>query len=312
MKKIVIFAVSCALILVFFVGCGGANDKEKTDGTTGGAVTDADTSAPASEKSGDHVTEDTKKTEKGSIYGTFYGSNGVSFTIEENGIGSFVENGEKFDAFWMQNDDTVVIWDYGDHAFSGKLEGTDLSGMWQYETPMVFSNHPVEIVVVEPTLPDPPQNPSVFEPVTLELYGDTEITILGAELFRNSEKEEAIRVYFDVTNLSDQSRSFYGSYSTSLVADGFGYVHCSEFDSDEAAAVNTPIGPGKTLRCASEFYYKWEGNEALTFSVVHDEYKFASLIDAIDKLDPGTYTVEAGFDPAKLPAFPEGGLPANP
>ncbi len=329
MKKTVLSLIAAALALLTAVtlcACTGTDTPANTGADTktaqtGGVTADtaADTgkTADTADSTGGATTENGGQTPTGEVktedfYGTYYGENGVIMKIDEGGTGIFTEDGVDYEATWMINDGTLVVWDYNDHNFSGSLikANSELSGLWQSAARMRFSSDPA--VVTDPSYPNPPYNPTVFEPKTAELYGGFEITILGAELFRNSERDEAIRIYFDVKNLNDTAKSFYDVYGTVLETGVIDHVHCSVYDCAEAEAVNTPIQPGEALRCASEFYCKWDITEPLTFEVQNEDYRFAKLIDAVDLLDPGTYTIGAQFDMQKLPAFQQGGLPAKP
>ena len=231
-------------------------------------------------------------------------------TVNADGTGTFTEDGVDYDATWMLNDGTFVIWDYADHAFSGQLVDARLSGMWQHEIPMVFSADPS--VITEETYPEPPYSPSEFKPVTVDLYGGLEITVLGAELFRDSEHGEAIRIYYDAKNTTDEYIKVSDFYSTFLTRDIYDYAHCTNHNSDEADAYEAAIAPEETVRCAAEFVCVWEYTDPYVFEIMNDDYKLAKMFGATNELEPGEYYIQTEFYMDKMPAFPSGGLPAKP
>ena len=317
MKKIISLIISVIMILSVFSACSSSDETTREQETTNvpaqsETVTEKEETEPETESATEtEQSVDTFPVEvKPEDYlGTYYGENGVMITVGEGGSGVIAENGVEYEAFWIINEGEFVIWDNGDHAFSGSLvkANTELSGLWKYTDHMKFSADPS--VVTEPTYSEPPYNPVVFEPITVELYGGFKITVLGAELFRDDEHGEAIRVYYDVENTSSESKIVSNEIITYLTWDIYDVAHCKNYNSEEASAFNDAVEPGKTVRCASEFVCNWEREDVYVFEIQHDLYRTADLFGAVDTLEPGNYTISAEFRMQELPALPEGGLP---
>lgn len=319
MKRILSLIILTVMVLTVFAGCGESGETTAAIGDTNAQPSQSDTAADkeetaassktaSAEQSGTEATG-TVKTED--YYGTYFGENGVKMTVNEGGTGKFTVDGAEYDALWIINEGEFVIWDNGDHAFSGFVvkANTKLSGKWQHTEPMIFSADPS--AVTDPVYPDPPYNPVVFKPVTVDLHGGLRITVLGAELFRDDEHGEAIRVYYDVENKSNEGKKIYDETVTTLTWDVYDVAHCKNYNSAEAKAVENTVAPGDTVRCASEFVCNWSREDVYVFELQSEEYRTAVMFGAVDQLEPGDYTVKAEFKMKELPAFPEGGLPEN-
>ena len=323
MKRITSLIVLTIMLLAVFSGCGEGEKTPVTAADTkaqpaqSGAATekDAETAAETAEdtavSSEPSVTEAPGPVKDEDFYGTYFGENGVEMTVNAGGSGKFTVDGVEYEALWMINEGELVIWDYGDHAFSGVVvqPNSELSGKWQHTEPMRFSADPS--IVTAPVYPDPPYNPVVFKPVTVDLHDGLRITVEGAELFRDDEHGEAIRVYCDVENKSDESIKIYDEIITSLTWDVYDVAHCKNYNSAEAEAFNGAIAPGETVRFASEFVCSWDSEYVYVFEIKLEEYRMAEMFGATDQLEPGNYTVTAEFKMNELPAFPEGGLPGR-
>ena len=129
-----------------------------------------------------------------------------------------------------------------------------------------------------------------FEPVSAK-FSDCEVTILGAESFIDSDDKEAVRFYYDYTNLRDYPYSAWLSFDTYAEEDGYELMSTyawSEDDVPEYGNRTLSILPGLTIRCVAEFSYKPDGSE-LTFRIENYEDEILT----------------ATFDPANLPGRPD-------
>lgn len=147
--------------------------------------------------------------------------------------------------------------------------------------------------------PETDPAPSVdFEPVTAELGAYT-VTILGAEAFKDSDGEDALRVYYDFTNNSDETECAFMALNFEVSQDGYPVetTYASyEDDVIEYGNDSLDVRPGVTIRCIAEYFMKADGG-VITFTVSNywtDE----------------EMTVE--FDPQNLPGTPTSDFLVNP
>lgn len=142
-----------------------------------------------------------------------------------------------------------------------------------------------------------PEEPAeeIFEPVTA-VIGGYEVSVVGAELFTDTEDKDGIRVYWDFTNTSDETTYPYCDLSVKMEQEGFElnttYVY-SDDDVPEYGNDRLDLRPGVAIRCISEYNCKAAG-EAISFTI----YDWYNEADAV--------TVE--FDPGNLPGRPEPAL----
>ena len=133
---------------------------------------------------------------------------------------------------------------------------------------------------------------AVFEPVSASI-GGYDVTVVGAELFTDTEDKDGIRVYWDFTNTSEETTYPYCDLSVEMEQEGFElnttYVW-SEDDVPEYGNDSLDLRPGFSIRCVSEYNCKADG-EAISFTI----YDWWDEEDAL--------TVE--FDPKNLPGRPE-------
>lgn len=136
------------------------------------------------------------------------------------------------------------------------------------------------------------ESESVFEPVSATI-GGYDVTVVGAELFTDTEDKAGIRVYWDFTNTSDDTTYPYCDLSVMMEQEGFELNTTYVFSADDVPEYGNDsldIRPGASIRCISEYNCKAEG-EAISFTI----YDWYDEEDAI--------TVE--FDPTNLPGRPE-------
>lgn len=158
------------------------------------------------------------------------------------------------------------------------------------ETPGTVKKEPQ--TAEEPAAKPEADPEAAFEPVSATI-GGYDVTVVGAELFTDTEDKDGIRVYWDFTNTSDETTYPYCDLSVEMEQEGFElnttYVY-SEDDVPEYGNDSLDLRPGASIRCISEYNCKADG-EAILFTI-YDWY------DEDDAL-----TVE--FDPKNLPGRPE-------
>jgi len=146
----------------------------------------------------------------------------------------------------------------------------------------------------EPEAPVAEETPAVstgaFEPVSAQL-GNYLITIQGAEHVLDIDDKDAIRIYYDFTNLSEETE--YASSALDFYAEQDGYelndTYCSyEDDAAEYGNDMLYVRPGVTIRCVEEISMKADGG-VLTVEI--EEWYSDDVL-----------SVE--FDPANLPGAP--------
>lgn len=100
-----------------------------------------------------------------------------------------------------------------------------------------------------------------FKETTIEL-DDCTINVLGAEKIVDSEEKPAIRVWFDITNTSDETTYTDYNFEFSATQDGYeltetyaGYENSVE--AADAGLLN--IRPGVTIRVCEEYNFKEDG-----------------------------------------------------
>lgn len=146
-----------------------------------------------------------------------------------------------------------------------------------------------------PAAPAAGANPSG----TITTYrGDAYVEIVGAELFKDSDDKDAVRFYYDFTNMSDQI--MYGGYlDTEAEQSGFELVTTYAYYSERVPEDNNSyldVEPGVTIRCIEEFNCNLNAGGEVTFTIS----------------DYGSYPVSATYDLANLPGRPAEDLPIAP
>lgn len=121
------------------------------------------------------------------------------------------------------------------------------------------------------------------------------ISIVGAEHFVDSDGKDAIRVYYDFTNNTDETT--YAGWEVELEVTQDGYEMNDTYasydnDVDEENNDYMYVRPGCTIRCVSEYSMKTTGGKI--------QFRYYDWWDDAD-------VIVAEFDPANLP-----GAPASP
>lgn len=144
----------------------------------------------------------------------------------------------------------------------------------------------------EPAVEPEAEPEAVFEPVYATI-GGYDIAVVGAELFTDTDDKDAIRIYWDFTNSSDETIYPYCDLSVQMEQEGFELNTTYAFYEDDVPEYGNDvldIRPGVSIRCISEYSCKAQGDIiSFTLSNWYDED------DAV--------TVE--FDPKNLPGRPE-------
>lgn len=131
-----------------------------------------------------------------------------------------------------------------------------------------------------------------FQPVTGE-WEEYAITIAGAEAFVDSDGKDAIRVYYDFTNNSQETTNAYAELAFAVEQDGYEtettYAdYDNQVEEDENGSLN--IRPGVSIRCVEEYFMKVDGG-LLTFAV-------SNFWNEEER-------IEVQFDPKNLPGVPD-------
>lgn len=144
---------------------------------------------------------------------------------------------------------------------------------------------------VKEEVKEEPEEPA-FTPVTGS-WEDCEITIVGAEAFVDDDGKDAIRIFYDFANNSNETEAANGVADFTVTQDGYeaeyAYAEWGE-ETEEDDNDSLSIRPGTCIRCADGFFMKADGGP-----VVVTMYNFWDEDENI--------TVE--FDPQNLPGAPE-------
>ena len=100
-----------------------------------------------------------------------------------------------------------------------------------------------------------------FEPITAE-WPEGIVTLQGAELFTDTDDEPAVRIYYDYTNKSEETKAVSDEIEITVLQDGVAseYTYAS-FSDDVPEYGNSELclRPGATLRCIEELEIDPEG-----------------------------------------------------
>lgn len=131
-----------------------------------------------------------------------------------------------------------------------------------------------------------------FEETKIELDACT-INVLGCEQIKDYDEKPAIRVWFDVTNTSDDTCYTNYNYEFTATQDGYELTETSaSYDTtvDAASTSLLEIRPGVTIRTCEEYNFKEDGG---TITVGFNNY--------YSEEEP----VTINFDPKNLPGAPK-------
>ena len=207
----------------------------------------------------------------------------TAIELLKNGKGTYSSDGFDFSLEWSIDGETFS----GKLSFLGveqDLNGTLKDGVLEVtygDIQQVFVKEGVQAPALdlapaeEPEAPvdDPPEvteepveeEGAPEEATTAEFevvsgpVGEYEISIVGAELFEDSDGKDAIRVYWDFTNSSDETVMPYSDLSTKAEQEGFELnTTYASYDDDVPEYGNDSlyIRPGVTIRCISEYSCK--------------------------------------------------------
>lgn len=88
------------------------------------------------------------------------------------------------------------------------------------------------------------------------------VDIVGAEQFADSEGKDAIRIYYDFTNLSDESFTAYGELGIEVTQDEYEQQDAYAYFEDDVPEYGNDskmVRPGVTVRCVTEYSMKPTG-----------------------------------------------------
>lgn len=123
-------------------------------------------------------------------------------------------------------------------------------------------------------------------------WADCSISIVGAEHFLDSEGKDAIRVYYDFTNKTDETKCAYNILEYAFEQDGYELVRTwSDYENTCPEELNEDLylRPGASIRCVAQFRMKADGGpvSATIYNYWNEQQRL---------------TVQ--FDPANLPGRP--------
>ncbi len=123
-------------------------------------------------------------------------------------------------------------------------------------------------------------------------WSDCIIEVVGAESFVDSDGKDAIRVYYDFTNLSDEDCYALSVLSINATQDEYEQVYAYASYEDDVAEYGNDyldVRSGVTIRCVAEYSMKLSGG-----TYIMEFYDFWD--------EENSFTVE--FDPQNLPGRP--------
>lgn len=131
-----------------------------------------------------------------------------------------------------------------------------------------------------------------FKETTIEL-SESKITVIGAEKIIDYDEKDALRVWFDITNTTDESKYLAWTYEFKATQDDYELLETSsgvEFTVEEEGNDIRDVRPGVTVRATKEVVMKPDGGKIVL-----------SFIDSYD--EEKVVTVE--LDPKNLPGAPK-------
>lgn len=268
------FALILALAMVFCLMAGCGSDNADTGSSKKGAA--------------ETVTVEAGKYLAVScvIDGEEYACDSDWLVIEEGGSGALVFEGEEYSMDWTLSGSTFSFEDQDGSTFEGTYADGVIEGVLDGNMEYTFE---LEGGAKKGEAEAEPAAESGFTPVSGSLAG-CDVTIVGAELFTDGDDKDAIRVYWDVTNNSDETITPNWDIYTLVEQEGFEMDTTYTWDDvPEYGNDSRDIQPGVTIRCISEYNCKADG-DVIT----------VTLYDYYNEDDK----VVAEFDPANLPGRP--------
>lgn len=288
MKRIMALLLVFCLAFCLLAGCGG---KEETGSSKKGAA------------EAEAVTVETGKYPAVSCFsdGEEYICDEDWLIIEADGSGILVFEGDEYTMEWELDGDKFSFEDEEGSTFEGTYEDGVIEGVLDENLEYVFEREATGSKKGAAAAPaeeeEPAEEPAEeadsaeFEPVSATI-GGYDVAIVGAELFKDTDDKDGIRVYWDFTNTSDETTYATCDLSVYMEQEGFelNSTYCSyEDDVPEYGNDYLDVRPGVTIRCISEYSCKADG-DVITFE----------LSDWYDEED----AVSVEFDPTNLPGRP--------
>ncbi len=230
-----------------------------------------------------------------------------TLTLEQGGKGSFYIDGDEFTATYKIAGNGIELTADGDTITGTIKDGLmeiDMEGVMLYMAkegvePPVTAEAPAEAPADEPAIEEEPttddpaaEAPSgaAFEPVSVEFKHGT-LTVVGIELFTDTEDKPAFAIYYDFTNNTDSLVTPWFEVEYEVTQEGYELSSTyTPWDAELPCEGNDSldIAPGYTNRCVDMFNYNEQGG----------------LIDVtiIDYNSDATLTLQ--IDPANVPGRP--------
>ncbi len=209
-----------------------------------------------------------------------------------DGEGTFTFEGVDYAMEWTLEGSEFSFIDELDNGFEGYYFNGSIEGCYADTYDYIFEAAEDDAGLQRPV------PTGDFEPVSGRIGGHR-VSLLGAEHFEDSDGEEAVRFYYEFTNGGDGTISPSQCLWETAMQDGdeleLTYADYEDYAPEDG---NEYLGlrPGATIRCVSEFNYEPTGG-AVVF-----------LLQDWGQEE----TVEASFDPARLPGPPSDELEYTP
>lgn len=215
-----------------------------------------------------------------------------TIVLNANGKADFNLDGDEFTIDYTIDGNTIEMKDGSDTITGtigdGQME-IDLMGVILYMSkdgaaPAAAAEEaPAEEASAEEASAEEAPAAGAFEPVSAEFANGT-ITVVGVELFKDSEDKPAFAVYYDFTNTSDSMTSPWWEVEYEVSQEGYElYTTYSPYEAELPYEDNESLNvlPGYTNRCVEMFAYNDQGG-VIDFAII--DYNGDARIDL--QIDP--------------------------
>ena len=247
-----------------------------------------------------------------------FGDDPCTIVLNADGKAQFHVDGEDFDTKFTITDGAIEL-DDGVDTITGTI-GDGLLELTMDGVVLYMAKDGVEIpqdepaaaeagepaIEGEPVVDDPAaQAPSgaAFEPVSAEFRNGT-ITVVGIELFTDSEDKPAFAVYYDYTNTSDSLTSPWFEVEFEVTQEGYELNSTyTPWDAELPYEGNYSLDmvPGCTNRCVEMFSYNDQGG--LIDVTITDCYSDATLQLQVDPANVSGRPAEFVLAPVTEPTI---------
>ncbi len=208
--------------------------------------------------------------------------------IGADGRGTFAYEGEELAIDWSLDGSVFTFEDEDGNLFDGYYYDGTIEGCYGDTYDYIFEAAE-GVGAAQRPLPT-----GDFSPVSGRV-GDHKLSVLGAEHFEDWDGEEAIRFYYEFTNGSDETMSAGYDIMVTALQNGeeleYTFANYDEYAPEDGHEY-LDVRPGVSIRCVAEFNY--EPSDGAVVFLLQDW--------GVDE------TLEAVFDPARLPGRPAGGV----